>query len=101
MRTPPPWAMVTVLLPTTTPVKVTVPAAAGRTAVPSGTPMSIPQCPAYGPTGANSLITGPATGRFNPPHPGAASNPAIIGTTSERMHPPCASPPPLHRTVCV
>ncbi len=42
----PPWSIVTVRFPTTTPEKLTVPASAAPTAVPTGAAKSMPQCPA-------------------------------------------------------
>jgi hypothetical protein len=62
VRTTPPWFTVTLLIPATTPAKVTVPDAADRTAVPTGVAKSTPQWPPYAPTGAKPATTGPATG---------------------------------------
>lgn len=56
----------TLSLPATEPEKVTVPAAAARTDVPTGTARSTPQWPAYCPSGANRLTTGPETGGVRP-----------------------------------
>lgn len=54
--------MVTVLIPATEPAKVTTPDAGAPTTVPTGTPKSTPQWPAYSPTGAYPATTEPATG---------------------------------------
>jgi len=94
VRRPPPWATVTVRLPTTVPAKVTIPAPAARTGVPGGAAMSIPQCPAYRPTGANPRTTGPDTGGKRPTQDGDRVSAAATRSSAIVIWgaPPCASP---------
>lgn len=66
-----PLSMVTVSIPATDPANDTRPSRGATTVVPGSAARSMPQWPAYAPSGANSATTGPGTGATRQTRPTA------------------------------